>query len=435
MAATPDSKRLTHPQRRDSPDFELPARLMASRRATDALLGGLTAEDQNLQSMPEASPAKWHRAHTSWFFETFVLAEHLPGYCAFHPCFAELFNSYYNGVGRQHPRPRRALLSRPTADAVTEYRAHVDAALLRLMDGADADRWARIAPLLELGRAHEQQHQELILTDLKHAFSFNPLAPALGSTPPRNRSAASAPGWIGHDGGIVEIGSNSSVFCFDNETPHHRVLIDRAFELAGRAIRCGEFLDFIDDGGYRDPLLWLSDGWAWLQREGIEAPLYWQRDEACDGSWSVFTLAGRRALDPAEPVCHLSFYEAAAFAAWAGARLPTEFEWEAVAAAHPATGQFADSGCFHPQAPGPASGSNLYGSVWEWTASSYAPYPGFRPAAGAIGEYNGKFMANQMVLRGGSCATPANHVRSSYRNFFYPQDRWQFSGLRLARDT
>jgi ergothioneine biosynthesis protein EgtB len=414
----------------------LPSRLMATRQATEALVAGLTPEDQNLQSMPEASPAKWHRAHTSWFFETFVLAEHLPGYRVFHPAFAELFNSYYNGVGRQHPRPRRALLSRPTADTVTEYRAHVDTALETLLGNADADGLARLAPLLELGLAHEQQHQELILTDLKHAFSFNPLAPALGTAPAPGDGDMPAVGWIGHDGGIIEIGAEGSAFCFDNETPRHRMLIDRSFEMADRTVSCGEYLEFIDDGGYREPLLWLADGWSWLQREAIDAPLYWQRDQKTgDAGWSMFTLSGRRALDRCQPVCHLSFYEAAAFAAWAGVRLPTEFEWEAVAAGHERDGQFADSGCFHPQPIHRDAGPGLYGGVWEWTASSYAPYPGFRPAGGAIGEYNGKFMANQMVLRGGSCASPVDHVRASYRNFFYPPDRWQFSGLRLARDA
>lgn len=425
---------------RNTPDAttlaNLPSRLMATRRMTEALLEGLTDEDQNLQSMAEASPAKWHRAHTSWFFETFVLSEHLPGYRVFHPAFAELFNSYYNGVGRQHPRPHRALLSRPTADTVTAYRNHVDAALETLLDCADAVELARIAALLELGRAHEQQHQELILTDLKHAFSFNPLAPALGAAPELGGGDLPATGWLGHGGGIIEIGADGSAFCFDNETPRHRVLIDRPFELANRPVSCGELLDFIEDGGYREPLLWLADGWAWLQREKIDAPLYWQRDGLGDDSgWSIFTLSGRRALDRSQPVCHLNFYEAAAFAAWAGARLPTEFEWEAVAAGGQPGGQFADSGCFHPQPFDSGAGPGLFGGVWEWTASSYAPYPGFRPAAGAIGEYNGKFMANQMVLRGGSCATAADHVRASYRNFFYPPDRWQFSGLRLARDA
>ncbi len=413
----------------------LPSRLMATRRTTDTLLEGLTAEDQNLQSMPETSPAKWHRAHTSWFFETFVLTGHLSGYQVFQPAYAELFNSYYNGVGRQHPRARRALLSRPTMDEVSAYRVHVDAALEALLGTTATDTLVRIAPLLELGRAHEQQHQELILTDLKHGFSFNPLSPSLGKSPSCSDQDAPPSGWIVQDSGIVEIGADAEAFCFDNETPRHRVLIDRPFRLSDRPVSCGDYLDFIDDGGYGEPLLWLSDGWTWLQREAIEAPLYWQRDEACGRGWSVFTLAGRKPLDRSQPVCHLSFYEAAAYAAWAGARLPTEFEWEAVAASQDGTGQFADAGCFHPQPFHPGNGPGLYGGVWEWTASSYAPYPGFRPAAGAIGEYNGKFMANQMVLRGGSCATPADHIRPSYRNFFYPPDRWQFSGLRLAQDA
>lgn len=417
---------------------ELRRLLFTTRHATEALVASLSAEDQNLQSMPEASPAKWHRAHTSWFFETFVLIEHLPDYRVFHPAFAELFNSYYDGVGRQHPRRQRALLSRPDRDQVTAYRAHVDAALERLLDSADAALLARIAPLLRLGQAHEQQHQELILTDLKHAFSHNPLAPTLGRAPTRAAQPPPPIDWIGHDGGIVEIGAaggaNGSDFCFDNETPRHRTLLDRPFQLADRPVCCAEYLAFIDDGGYREPLLWLADGWAWLQREGIEAPLYWTRASA-EAPWTLYTLAGPQPLDPAQPVCHLSFYEAQAFAAWAGARLPTEAEWEAVAAGWPVAGQFADGGCYHPEAWTDRARPGFFGGVWEWTASSYAPYPGFRPAAGAIGEYNGKFMVNQMVLRGGSCATPAGHVRPSYRNFFYPADRWQFSGLRLARDA
>jgi len=409
-------------------------RLFATRRGTEALVDGLRAEDQNLQSMPEVSPAKWHRAHTSWFFETFVLEPYLDGYRIFHPDFPELFNSYYNGVGRQHPRPQRALLSRPDTEQVAAYRAHVDAGLARLLDDADACLRARLDPLLELGIAHEQQHQELILTDLKHAFSFNPLSPTLGE-PPTDRPARSAAAeWCRFEAGPVDIGTDGGGFCFDNETPRHRVWMNQDWELASRPVCNAEFQEFIADGGYAEPLLWLSDGWAWVQREGIEAPLYWQRGE--DG-WRERTLAGWRAPDPAAPVCHISFYEAAAFAEWAGARLPSEAEWETAAARQAVAGQFADCRRFHPepvavQATAPAG---LFGGVWEWTASSYAPYPGFRPIAGAIGEYNGKFMANQMVLRGGSCATPAGHVRATYRNFFYPPDRWQFSGLRLARDA
>lgn len=407
-------------------------RLSQVRKATEALVAALSAEDQNLQSMPEVSPAKWHRAHTSWFFETFVLEPHLPGYQVFHPAFAELFNSYYNGVGRQHPRPYRALLSRPSADEVGDYRRHVDEALARLVDCVEE---SAIRSLIELGIAHEQQHQELILTDLKHGFSFNPLAPALGAGAPDPSGAAPKAGWVRFEAGDAEIGADGGSFCFDNERPRHRVIINAAFELADRPVTCGDYAEFIADGGYRQPLLWLSDGWAWVEREGIEAPLYWQREQQ---QWNVRTLAGMQPLDPAEPVCHLSFYEAAAFAEWANARLPTEAEWEQAAARYPVEGQFADTGRYHPapvEATARAALRQIFGGVWEWTASAYAPYPGFSPAGGAIGEYNGKFMANQMVLRGGSCVTPPDHVRPSYRNFFYPADRWQFSGVRLARDV
>ncbi|MDT8451043.1 MAG: ergothioneine biosynthesis protein EgtB [Wenzhouxiangellaceae bacterium] len=417
-------------------------RLRATRAGTEMLVAPLGPEDQNLQSKPEVSPAKWHRAHTSWFFETFVLGEFLPGYEPFHPAFAELFNSYYNGVGRQHPRPRRSLLSRPDAETVTRYRAHVDDALEALFETAADERFDRFAGLVELGIAHEQQHQELILTDLKHAFSFNPLAPALGQGPDDRqggmKTGMAAPDWFGFDGGQVQIGARADDgFCFDNETPRHTVYLNQPFELAGRPVTCGEYAEFVDDGGYREPMLWLSDGWAWVQENGIDAPLYWHGDRE---DRQIYTLAGRRPPAPAEPVVHLNFYEAAAFAEWAGARLPTEAEWEAAAAAQPLHGQFADSGRYHP-APvaSPAGGDDgpaaMFGTVWEWTASAYGPYPGFRPAPGAVGEYNGKFMANQMVLRGGSCATPAGHIRAGYRNFFYPPDRWQFTGLRLARDA
>ncbi|MDT8438119.1 MAG: ergothioneine biosynthesis protein EgtB [Wenzhouxiangellaceae bacterium] len=408
-------------------------RLTATRAATEALVADLSPEDQNLQSMPEASPAKWHRAHTSWFFETFVLAEHLPDYGVFHPAFAELFNSYYNGVGRQHPRPQRALLSRPSAKAVTDYRRHVDAAMKALFERANPELAAALTPLIELGIAHEQQHQELILTDLKHAFSHNPLAPPVGQSPQAGPATTADPGWQRFSGGIHEIGARGESFCFDNETPRHRVLLNQDYELAERPVTVREYADFMADGGYEEPLLWLSDGWSWVQQHSVRAPLYWRFE---DERWQTFMLSGWREPDPDAPVCHISFYEAAAYAAWAGARLPTEVEWEIAAHDVEIQGQFADSGRYHPEPVKRGVGLHgLFGSVWEWTASNYAPYPGFAPAAGAVGEYNGKFMANQMVLRGGSCATPAGHIRPSYRNFFYPPDRWQFSGLRLARDA
>ena len=418
------------PDRRTS----LAARFDAVRADTERLVAPLSPEDQNLQSMPEASPAKWHRAHTTWFFETFLLERFDPDYRAYDPSFVELFNSYYNGVGRQHPRPKRALLSRPGAEEVGRYRATVDGAVHRLIERADEDVLAEAAPVLELGLHHEQQHQELILTDLKHGFSFNPLAPRIGGGNQRGSSQAAPLRFVDYAGGKTLIGADASGFCFDNETPRHPVWLANDYALADRPVTCGEYLQLIEDGGYREPLLWLSDGWTWVVQNGIEAPLYWLGE---DDGWRILTLAGPRELDPAEPICHISFYEAAAFAEWAGFRLPTEAEWENAAAECPVAGHFADRGRFHPRpiegGPGDTP-AGLFGDVWEWTTSSYGPYPGFRPAAGAIGEYNGKFMANHMVLRGGSCATPAGHVRATYRNFFYPPDRWQFSGLRLAKD-
>jgi ergothioneine biosynthesis protein EgtB len=413
----------------------LAARFEQVRAETESLVEPLSPEDQNLQSMPAASPAKWHRAHTTWFFETFVLERFDADYRCFDPSFVELFNSYYNGIGRQHPRPMRSLLSRPDAEQVGRYRRTVDKAVERFVEQASDGAFEQAAPVLELGLHHEQQHQELILTDLKHAFSYNPLAPHLGSGDRAEPVDAAPLAFVSFPAGAVEIGADGSAFCYDNETPRHRTLLPLDYALADRPVNCGEYLQFIEDGGYDEPLLWLSDGWAWVREHGIEAPLYWSRDD--DDGWRILTLAGPRALDPAEPVCHVSFYEAAAFAEWAGYRLPTEAEWEAAAADRPVEGRFADSGRFHPggiASPGGGRLAALFGDVWEWTTSAYGPYPGFRPAAGAVGEYNGKFMANQMVLRGGSCATPAGHVRATYRNFFYPPDRWQFSGLRLAKD-
>lgn len=399
------------------------------RAATEWLAGHLTPEDMMLQSMPEASPVKWHLGHTTWFFETFVLSEHIPGYRFRDQRWCVLFNSYYNGVGRQHPRPQRGLLSRPALAEISAYRKHVDGRMHELVAGLEPQRLAQVAPLIVLGLNHEQQHQELILTDLKHALSFNSLAPAIVDIP-AGRARASTMEWCEFGGGITETGAPPGCFSFDNEQPRHPVLL-QDFQLASRPVTNGEYLEFITDGGYDESLLWLSDGWTWRQRHDISAPLYWRRHE---NAWTSYTLGGERPLDPAEPVCHVSFYEAAAFAAWSGARLPTEQEWERVARDHAPEGCFADTGRFHP-APATGGGmTQLYGDVWEWTSSAYAPYPGFSPAAGAVGEYNGKFMANQMVLRGGSCATPPGHVRASYRNFFYPRDRWQFSGIRLAKD-
>ncbi len=406
---------------------------VAVRRDTEILAANLSAEDQNLQSMPEASPVKWHRAHTSWFFETFILGPEQSEYQPFDPSFAYLFNSYYNGIGKQFPRPQRGLISRPDCQRIAAYREHVDQAMLEFLGSLDASQARTLAPLVALGLNHEQQHQELIITDLKHAFSHNPGYPAW-TAPAKLNSSSSRLEWVEIKGGLTRIGNDEQRFCFDNETPRHPTYVPD-FLLACRPVNCGEYLEFIEDEGYRRPELWLADGWDWIRREGIQAPLYWI-DEG-EGRWqSLYTLGGIRELDPAEPVCHISFHEAFAYAQWAGARLPTEAEWESAAVQQTTgMGHFADRGRFHPEAVADSrSPVQMFGDIWEWTASSYAPYPGFTAARGAVGEYNGKFMANQMVLRGGSCATPAGHCRATYRNFFYPVDRWQFSGMRLAKD-
>jgi ergothioneine biosynthesis protein EgtB len=394
---------------------DLSGRLRAVRAETMRRTAGLSAEDQCVQSMPEASPAKWHLAHTSWFFETVVLAPHEPGYEPFDARWLPLFNSYYESLGPRHPRPHRGLLTRPSLQEIHAYRAHVDTALARFIAAADDDTWAGAAPLLELGLHHEQQHQELIVTDILHAFWCNPLLPAYDAVPPS--AVASTPlRWLQRDEQVALVGHAGTAFAFDNERPRHRVLVP-AHRVADRLVTCGEYLDFMEDGGYRTASLWLSEGWAGVQANGWTAPLYWLAPgdpRATSAEWQVFGPGGVRPLDRAAPVSQLSFYEAAAYADWAGARLPTEFEWEA-AHADPASRQ-------------------LTGHVWQWTRSSYDPYPGFRPLAGAVGEYNGKFMVGQIVLRGGSLATPAGHARPTYRNFFPPAARWQFSGLRLAKD-
>ncbi len=400
-----------------------------TRAQTLDLAAPLSAEDCVVQSMPDASPVKWHLAHTSWFFETFVLEPGLPGFAPYRDAFRVLFNSYYVSVGPRHPRPERGLLSRPSLVEVMAYRASVDERMHALF-ARHPEQVARLFDVIELGVHHEQQHQELILTDVKHALSRNPLLPAYQAARARAGAAPAPLRWSALPDGVRQIGHSGEGFSFDNERPRHRVFVGD-YEIAERLATNAEYLDFIADGGYRRPELWLSEGWDLRSAQGWDAPLYWLER---DGAWSEFTLEGARALEPEQPVTHVSYYEADAYARWRGARLPTEAEWEIVAAGREHAGNFLESGRLHPAPPGAAGGGQFFGDTWEWTASSYAPYPGFRPPQGAVGEYNGKFMVNQYVLRGGSCATPRAHIRASYRNFFPAAARWQFSGIRLARD-
>jgi ergothioneine biosynthesis protein EgtB len=404
------------------------------RGTTRALCASLEVEDYVVQSMEDASPVRWHLAHTTWFFETFLLEPHLPGFRPFHPQYRVLFNSYYEGVGPQFPRARRGVLSRPTVEQVLTYRSGVDSALHELLEAAEDDVLAAIAPMLELGLNHEQQHQELILTDIAHAFAQNPLRPALRLSTPAPASRGPG-GFVELAGGLVSIGHEGADFAFDAERPAHLVFL-QPYRLARDLVTNAEYREFVRDGGYRRPDLWLSDGWRRVGEEGWRAPLYWEPEEDAE-----MTLGGLRPLDPHAPVCHVSYYEADAFARWAGRRLPTEAEWEHAARVsdwHGARGTLMDDGDLHPvgRATSASDGPrHMQGEVWEWTASAFLPYPGFRLPAGPIGEYNGKFMSGQMVLRGGSCATPADHVRPTYRNFFQPDKRWQFSGIRLAEDA
>jgi ergothioneine biosynthesis protein EgtB len=412
---------------------ELLACYQGVRCETDRLTAPLSEEDQVVQSMPDASPAKWHRAHVTWFFETFVLGGRGRGYEVFHPHYTYLFNSYYNAVGDRHPRPQRGLLTRPPSADITAYRAHVDAAMAAFIADAPATTWREAAPLILLGLHHEQQHQELILMDILHMFAQNSVDPAYKAYRAAPARQAPSLGWFDYDGGIVEIGHGGDTFAFDNEGPRHGTLL-RPYRLGSRLVTNGEWLDFMADDGYGRPEFWLSDGWATVAAQGWQAPLYWTQR---DGEWTTMSLSGRQALNRQAPVCHVSYYEADAFARWAGRRLPTEVEWEHAAAALPARGNFAGSGLLHTSpAEGRPGGSpeQMFGDVWEWTQSAYAAYPGFRAAEGAVGEYNGKFMVNQMVLRGGACVTPDGHIRATYRNFFYPHMRWQFGGVRLADD-
>ena len=390
----------------------------------------LSDEDCGAQSMPDASPVKWHLAHTTWFFETFILESMEAAFAPFHPAFRVLFNSYYNGVGEKHPRAQRGLLTRPGMAQVRAYRADVDARIARLLAGELArDERERLTMLLALGLEHEQQHQELLLTDVKHLLAQSALFPAyLDTAPAPAQEHAQPTAWLAFDGGLAQIGHAGDGFCFDNELPRHPQYV-APFELASALVTNGEFLAFIEAGGYRTAHLWLAEGWDWVRSQQLACPLYWQRDDA--GHWQEFTLFGLRPLDLRAPATHLSLFEADAYAHWAGARLPTEAEWELAA-----QGIAVEVGQLHPEAGAPGAGlRQMFGNCWQWTSSSYAPYPGYRTAPGALGEYNGKFMLNQYVLRGSSCATPAGHARASYRNFFPAGARWQFSGIRLARQV
>lgn len=413
------------PRLADNAD-DLAQQFRETRLLTEALVSSLSDADASLQSMDDASPAKWHLAHTTWFWETFVLRDHVPGYRLFDERWPFLFNSYYEAEGERVARGRRGLLSRPSLDEARDYRTHVTLAMEPLLARSDC------ADLIALGIAHEQQHQELLLTDIKHGLFQNPLGPEMFASAPPAPSGADADSgdWWEHPGGLGQAGHDGRTFAFDNEGPRHRILL-QPFALARRLVTNGEWLEFMADGGYSTPSLWLSDGWSWVQAHDVAAPLYWQRGDA---GWTQFTHSGWQAVDAARPVTHISYYEADAFVSWAGRRLPTEFEWEAVAHAQGADAAFAGNQLDTAASPLPVGGADLFGDCWQWTRSAYLPYPRFQPVTGAIGEYNGKFMSGQFVLRGASCATPRGHSRASYRNFFYPHQRWQFTGLRMAMD-
>jgi ergothioneine biosynthesis protein EgtB len=423
-------------QTANAPTLDRPALLARYhhvRRTTEELCAPLSPEDHVVQAMPDVSPTKWHLAHVSWFFETFLLAPNLPAYTPLNPAYRVLFNSYYNAVGPQFSRPDRGHLSRPSVAEVMTYRAWVDRGMTDLIQRGDEARLRAAAPLLELGLNHEQQHQELILTDIKYNLAVNPLRPAYHAVVP-GRGAATPPlGWREDGGGLCGIGHAGDGFAFDNELPRHTVYL-RPFRIGSRPVTNGEYLQFIEAGGYDTATLWLSEGWRTVQERAWQAPLYWER---VDGQWWAQTLGGPLPIDPHAPVAHVSYFEADAYARWRGVRLPTEPEWEHAAAGAPVRGNLQERGVFHPLPATEPDGTlaQVFGDVWEWTQSAYAPYPGYRPAPGAVGEYNGKFMVSQMVLRGGSCVTPHSHIRASYRNFFPPDARWQFSGIRLADDA
>jgi len=413
---------------------ELSNKYQTVRAFSEQLCEPLETEDFVIQSMPDVSPTRWHLAHTSWFFETFLLKPELEGYQSPNELYNFLFNSYYNAIGEQYPRYKRGLLSRPTVTQVFEYRHHVDQEMLRLLENMDEQQLVKLTPFIVLGLNHEQQHQELMLTDIKHVLFQNPLYPAYRERKQADSlSVMPAHNFIAFPEGQFKIGFDDTDFAFDNESPQHDVLIP-AFEFGNRLITNGEYLAFIEDHGYQQPQLWLSDGWSIINQKNWQSPLYWVKQ---DKQWFEFSLAGLNLLDLHAPVTHLSYYEADAFANWSDARLPSEFEWEQVAKDLTIQGNFVESGIFHPKALSGQKGNDVYqmfGDVWEWTRSPYSPYPGFKAAHGAVGEYNGKFMSSQMVLKGGSCVSSRNHLRSTYRNFFYPNSRWQFMGLRLARD-
>jgi len=401
------------------------------RQQSGLLCEPLEIEDYGIQTMPETSPPKWHLAHTSWFFETLLLKPFLSGYREFQPMFAQLFNSYYDTIGRYHPRSERGRLSRPTIVEVYGYRKYVDEQMMHLLSHPDHQHRKEIARLTVLGINHEQQHQELMLTDIKHNFAYNPLHPTYRESPVMSIAKTKHLQWVEFEGGVKMTGHEGEEFAYDNETPRHKVYLDD-FRLASRAVSNGEFINFIEAEGYQDPELWLSDAWKTVCQQQWQAPLYW---EHIDGVWWHMTLGGMKPVDANAPVCHVSFYEAAAYARWAGKRLPTEAEWEVAAAELPIEGNLCTADFLHPMpAYGETTLLQMYGDVWEWTQSAYASYPGYQQAKGPLGEYNGKFMSSQMVLRGGSCVTPADHIRATYRNFFYPHERWQFSGFRLAED-
>ncbi|AFY93653.1 ergothioneine biosynthesis protein EgtB [Chamaesiphon minutus] len=408
------------------PASDLDNRYRQVRQISEKICRPLAIEDYTIQSMPDVSPPKWHLAHTTWFFETFLLSPHLPGYTVFDPQFGYLFNSYYEAVGARHPRNQRGLLSRPTVSEVYRYRAHVDRSMSKLLSSTAVD--TDFANLVILGLHHEQQHQELLLTDIKHILALNPLHPVYRDDLPSHPAADLQPlEWLKYPGGVYGIGHLGDDFAFDNESPRHQTYL-QDYQLANRLVTNGEYLEFMQAGGYLESKYWLAEGWMTVQSQQWRCPLYW---EQIDGEWWVMTLGGLKQLDLNEPVCHVSFYEADAYATWRGKRLPTEAEWEIATVSMPQAGNFLDSDLLHPT---PTTNRNyqFFGDVWEWTQSAYLPYPGFQIAEGAIGEYNGKFMCNQMVLRGGSCVTSADHIRPTYRNFFPPSARWQFSGIRLA---